>query len=128
MQDRSSRPARQPNRTSQPLVRKIVHVRLKRRVGPVEIAGIVGLPASAVHTVLRRCGISRLSHLDRVTGERVRRYEHAHPGALLHQDVKKLGNIPDGGGHRMVGRQQGRQNRQQTRTSVVHRAATTASR
>jgi transposase len=56
MQDRSSRPHRQPTKTSQPIVRKIVHVRWKRRVGPVEIAGIVGVPASTVHAVLQRCG------------------------------------------------------------------------
>ena len=111
MQDRSSRPLNQPRRTPQPLVRKIVHVRLKRRVGPVEIAGIVGLPPSTVHAVLRRCGISRLSQLDRATGERVRRYEHAAAGDMLHMDVKKLGQVPDGGGHRLVGRQQGRKHR-----------------
>jgi transposase InsO family protein len=112
--DRSSRPKTSPNKTPQPLVRKIVHVRWKRRVGPVEIAGIVGVPASTVHAVLRRCRISRLSQVDRVTGEPIRRYEHTHPGAMLHADVKKLGNIPDGGGHRMVGRQQGRQHRAAT--------------
>ena len=114
MQDRSSRPHRQPNLTPQPLVRKIVHVRWKRRVGPVEIAGIVGVPASTVHAVLARCGISRLSAVDRATGEPVRRYEHPHPGALLHMDVKKLANIPDGGGHRYVGRRQGNRNRNAT--------------
>jgi hypothetical protein len=112
--DRSSRPRTSPNKTPQPVVRKIVHVRCKRRVGPVEIAGIVGVPASTVHAVLRRCGISRLSQVDRVTGEPVRRYEHDAPGDLLHMDVKKLGQIPDGGGHRMVGRQQGRKHRAAT--------------
>ena len=76
MADRSSRPHRQPNRTPQPLVRKIVHVRWKRRVGPVQIAGIVGVPASTVHTVLGRCGIILLCAVDRVTGQPVRRYEH----------------------------------------------------
>ena len=114
MQDRSSRPHRQPARTPQPLVRKIVHVRWKRRLGPVGIAGVLGLPASTVHAVLRRCGISRLSQVDRATGEPVRRYEWQRPGDLLHMDVKKLGNIPDGGGHRFVGRQQGSSNRKQT--------------
>ena len=114
MQDRSSRPHRQPARTPQPVVRKIVHVRWKRRLGPVGIASIVGVPASTVHAVLTRCGISRLCQVDRATGEPVRRYEHEHPGDLLHMDVKKLGNIPDGGGWRYVGRQQGRKNRQVT--------------
>jgi transposase InsO family protein len=117
MQDRSSRPLRSPNKTPQPLVRKIVHVRWKRKVGPVEIAGIVGVPASTVHAVLRRCGISRLSQVDRVTGEPVRRYEKDRPGEMLHLDVKKLGNIPDGGGHRMVGRMQGQRNRTATPTT-----------
>jgi transposase InsO family protein len=115
--DRSSRPHRQPTKTPQPVVRRIVHVRWKRRVGPVEIAGIVGVPASTVHAVLRRCRISRLSQVDRVTGEPVRRYEREAPGDLLHQDVKKLGNIPDGGGWRMVGRRRGQRNRTATPTS-----------
>ena len=114
MQDRSSRPHGQPTRTPQPVVRKIVHLRWKQRLGPVGIASKLGLPASTVHAVLRRCGISRLSQVDRATGEPVRRYEHAAPGDLLHQDVKKLGQVPDGGGHRMVGRQQGRKHRAAT--------------
>lgn len=38
------------------------------------------------------------------------RYEVAAPGELVHVDIKKLGRIPDGGGHRMLGRQAGKQN------------------
>ena len=114
MQDRSSRPGSQPNRTSQPLVRKIVHLRWKQRLGPVAIADKVGLAASTVHAVLVRCRLNRLSHLDRCTGEPVRRYEHDTPGAMLHVDVKKLGNIPDGGGWRYVGRVQGEKHRSAT--------------
>jgi transposase InsO family protein len=34
----------------------------------------------------------------------VRRYERAHPGELVHLDVKKLGRLRDGGGHRAHGR------------------------
>ncbi|MGC0335014.1 transposase-like protein [Streptomyces sp. SLBN-8D4] len=98
--DRSSRPHHSPARTSQPQVRKIVHLRWKQRLGPVQIAGRLGMPASTVHAVLTRCRINRLSHIDRATGEPVRRYEHDHPGAMLHIDVKKLGNVPDGGGWR----------------------------
>jgi hypothetical protein len=64
-----------------------------------------------VHAVLVRCRISRLAHLDRATGVPVRRYEHAHPGALLHVDVTKLGNIPAGGDHRFVGRSAGQRHR-----------------
>ena len=67
-----------------------------------------------MHAVLVRCRINRLSHIDRRTGEPICRYEHDHPGALLHVDVKKLGNIPDGGGWRYVGRAQGKRNRATT--------------
>ena len=110
MQDRSSRPHRQPTRTPARVVRRIVRAR-RRRLGPVEIGQQLGLPASTVHAVLVRCRLHRLSHLDRVTGEPVRRYEHDQPGALIHVDVKKLGNIPDGGGWRHVGRVQGEKHR-----------------
>jgi transposase InsO family protein len=111
MADASSRPHHSPNKTPQPVVRKIVHLRWKQRLGPVEIAAQVGVAPSTVHKVLVRCRINRLTHVDRVTGEPIRRYEHDHPGSLIHVDVKKLGNVPDGGGWRFVGRQQGRRNR-----------------
>jgi len=114
MQDRSSRPHRQPGRTPRPLVRRIVRLRWRKRLGPVQIGARVGVPASTVHAVLVRCRLNRLSHIDRHTGERVRRYEHETPGALIHVDVKKLANIPDGGGWRYVGRLQGRRNRAAT--------------
>jgi hypothetical protein len=70
-----------------------------------------------VHAVLVRCRISRLAHLDRATGQPIRRYEHGHPGDLIHVDVKKLGNIPAGGGHRFLGRAAGGRNRQADRSS-----------
>lgn len=105
--DRSSRPRNSPNKTSAEIVRKIVSLRWRHRLGPVQIAGRLGMSASTVHAVLVRCRINRLSHIDRVTGEPLRRYEHAYPGSLIHVDVTKFGNIPDGGGHKFVGRQQG---------------------
>ncbi|KAA0997923.1 DDE-type integrase/transposase/recombinase, partial [Pseudonocardia sp. EV170527-09] len=61
-----------------------------------------------------RCRINRLSHIDRGTGEPLRRYEHPHPGSLIHVDVTKFANIPDGGGWRYLGRQQGRRNQAAT--------------
>jgi len=114
MCDRSSRPHRQPNRTPTPVVRKIVHLRWKQRLGPIQIGDRLGLPASTVHAVLVRCRLNRLSHVDRATGEPIRRYEHERPGDMLHQDVKKLGRVPDEGGWRFVGRQQGQLNRTRT--------------
>ncbi len=110
MADRSSRPKTSPTRTSPELVRRIVRLRWRHRLGPVQIGGRLGLQASTVHAVLVRCRINRLSHIDRVTGEPLRRYEHPYPGSLIHVDVTKFGNIPDGGGHRFLTRQQSRAN------------------
>jgi transposase InsO family protein len=114
MLDRSSAPHHQPNRTPAPVMRKIVHLRWKQRLGPVEIADRLDMASSTVHAVLVRCRINRLSHIDRATGEPIRRYEHDSPGDLIHVDVKKLGRVPDGGGWRYVGRKQGNRNRAAT--------------
>ncbi len=67
-------------------------------LGPVEIADRLAVASSTVHAVLTRCRINRLTHIDRATGEPIRRYEHPAPGDLIHVDVKKLGRVPDGGG------------------------------
>jgi hypothetical protein len=96
------------------MVRKIVHLRWKQRLGPVQIADRVGLAPSTVHKILVRCHINRLAHVDRATGAPIRRYEHPHPGSLIHVDVKKLGNVPDGGGWRYVGKLHGDRHRSKT--------------
>jgi transposase InsO family protein len=114
MADRSSAPRQQPRRTPPAVVRKIVRARLRHRMGPVAIGDLLGMPASTVHAVLTRCRLNRLTHLDRVSGERIRRYEHDHPGDLLHVDVKKLGKVPDGGGWRYLPKAQGFRNRAAT--------------
>lgn len=59
----------------------------------------LGLHTSTVHHVLTRYRQARLTHLDRATGRVVRRYERSQPGELVHVDIKKLGDIPDGGGY-----------------------------
>src|SRR4051794_20115557 len=115
MNDRSSARHTQHAKTPEPIKRKIVHLRLKQRLGPVPIAAKLNMPASTVHAVLGRCRLNRLSYIDRVTGEPARRYERSRPGELLHMDVTKFGNVPDGGGWRYVGRAQGNTNRQATR-------------
>src|SRR5690349_8010398 len=114
MADRSSRPRSMPAKTQAAVVKRIVSLRLRHRLGPVQLAPLVGVAPSTVHRVLVRCRLNRLRHVDRATGEPVRRYEHPYPGSMLHVDVKKLGNIPDGGGWRFVGRVQGRKNRAAT--------------
>jgi transposase InsO family protein len=115
MNDRSSARHTQHAKTPQPMIRKIVHLRWKQRLGPVQIGAKLGVPASTVHAVLVRCQLNRLTYIDRVTGEPARRYERSRPGELLHVDTTKFGNIPDGGGWRFVGVTQGGRNRIVTR-------------
>jgi transposase InsO family protein len=117
MADRSSRPHHSPRRTPTRTERRIIKVRLLRRWGPARIAHFLHLAPSTVHRVLTRYRLARLSHLDRATGRVIRRYERDRPGELVHVDIKKLGNIPDGGGHRVHGRAQG------SRNSSAHRDA-----
>lgn len=114
MADRSSRPRTSPTKTRPEVVRRIVQMRWRHRLGPVQIAGRLGMHASTVHAVLVRCRINRLSHIDRVTGEPLRRYEHPYAGSLIHVDVTKFGNIPDGGGHKFLTRQQSKLNARAT--------------
>jgi transposase InsO family protein len=101
--DRSSRPRRSPRALSVGQAQAIVVARVERRWGPHRLAPLTGHPRSTVYAALRRAGLSRLRDADRPTGIPVR-YQACHPGALLHQDHKKLGRVPDGGGHRVLGR------------------------
>jgi transposase InsO family protein len=109
--DRSSRPHRMPRRTSAETTAHILAARREHHAGPVRLAAIVGIAASTIGAVLARAGVPRLAEVDRLTGALLRgrrhsdrRYERAHPGDLLHVDVKKLGRVPDGGGWRVRGR------------------------
>jgi transposase InsO family protein len=102
--DRTSRPHRSPRATPAAEVARILAARTEWRWGPDRLGPLTGHPASTVAAVLRRERVPRLADLDRPTGLPVRRYEACHPGALVHQDHKKLGRIPDGGGHRALGR------------------------
>ncbi len=102
--DRSSRAHRIPHRTPQRLERQVCRLRRARKLGPARIGPLVGLPASTVHAVLVRHGLSRLAWMDRPTATVIRRYERDRPGELVHVDVKKLGRLRDGGGWRVHGR------------------------
>jgi hypothetical protein len=57
---------------------------------------------STVYGVLRRHGMSRLAHVDRVSGVVVR-YQRERPGELVHIDVKQAGphHRRPGLGHRL---------------------------
>ena len=104
MVDRSSRPHRCPSQTPTRVERRIVKLRCLRRWGPARIGHHLGVHPSTWHKVLSRYKMSRLAFLDRPTGRVIRRYEHDAPGDLVHVDIKKLGRIPNGGGHRVHGR------------------------
>ncbi len=104
LHDRSSRPRRSPGRTPERLEERIVRERRRDKVGPDRIALRLEVAPSTVYRVLVRHDLSRLRHLDRSTATPIRRYERTRPGELVHVDVKKLGRIRPGGGHRVHGR------------------------
>ena len=133
MGDRSSRPRTCPHRTPTCTERRIVKLRFTRRWGPHRIAYHLHLAKSTVEAVLKRFKMPKLAHLDQATGLPVRRpaphrYEHEQPGDLIHIDIKKLGRIPDGGGHRKLGRQAGRKTRSGVGYSYLHHAVDDHSR
>lgn len=110
--DRSSRPASSPNQTPVEIEDRVEALRRSHKLGPVQLMGLLAaegieLASSTIYRVLVRRGISRLRDLD-VSGSDLRepvvRYEWARPGDMIHVDVKKLGRIPEGGGHRVHGR------------------------
>ena len=101
--DRPSRPLRIPRALPAARVAAILVARHEHRFGPHRLAPLVGVPRSTIGDVLARHGLSRLRDQDGPTGIPVR-YVRDDPGELLHIDVKKLGRIPDGGGHRVNGR------------------------
>jgi transposase InsO family protein len=128
MADRSSRPRTSPRRTPTRTERRIIKVRILRRWGPARIAGLLRLNPATVHRVLVRYRLNRLAWTDRATGRVIRRYERDRPGDLVHVDIKKLGNIPDGGGHKTLGRQAGRKTRSGAGYSYIHTAVDDHSR
>jgi len=103
LEDRSSRPRRCPTKTPAKVERRLVALRRRHQVGPARLAPQAGVPASTLHRVFVRHGVSRLSDLERQSGRSVRRIETSHPGELIHLDVKKQAKIPPGGGWRVNG-------------------------
>jgi transposase InsO family protein len=99
--DRSSRPYSSPNATPEQRVQLIAALRRSTRMTGAEIAETLAMPITTVQGILTRIGLGKLSRLDQ---ERVVRYERSRPGELVHIDVKKLGRIEGGAGHRATGR------------------------
>jgi transposase InsO family protein len=98
--DRSSAPQVVANRTGERRIEAIAALRRLRFTGP-EIAELLQMPLSTVSGILTRIGMGRLGRLGLEPAER---YERERPGELIHIDVKKLGRIQGGAGHRMTAR------------------------
>jgi len=100
LMDRSSAPGVVANRTDERVIEAIAALRRLRFTG-AEIAELLDRPLSTVSGILTRIGMGRLGRLGM---EPAQRYERARPGELIHIDVKTLGRIQRGAGHRMTGR------------------------
>ena len=130
MVDRSSRPKRCSHQLPARLEHRIMGLRICRRWGPARIGYRLGINPATVGKVLARYQAPRLAWTDPATGCRLRakpkpfRYEHAAPGDLVHVDIKKLGRIPDGGGHRFLGRAAGIRVKKSAKpgTAYIHHA------
>ena len=99
LRDASSRPQISPRAIAPSTAVAIVELR-RRFLTHARIAQTLRVSASTVGRVLARAGLSRWADL--APSEPIVRYEHAHPGDLLHIDTKKLARIVRVG-HRVTG-------------------------
>jgi len=99
--DRCSAPHVVANRVDDGRVEVIAALRRLRMTG-AEIAETLDMALSTVSGILTRIGLGKLGRLGL---EPAVRYERARPGELIHIDVKKLGRIQRGAGHRIAGHQ-----------------------
>ena len=111
--DRSSAPRRIPHKTPADRVSAICELRQHRLTG-AEIAEQLSMPLSTVSAVLLREGLGKRSRLE--PPEPPNRYERKAAGELIHIDIKKLGRIHGGPGHRVTGR---RERRAPTKTDAA---------
>ena len=102
--DRSSAPNRRPRATPTARLAQVEALRRRRMSGP-QIARALCMAVSTVGAILRRLGLGKLSRLE-PRPDPVR-YERAAPGELLHIDIKTLGRIEGGVGHRVTGQKRG---------------------
>jgi transposase InsO family protein len=95
----SSRPHRSPQQLPEAVALQVAALRASRGWGPDRIAAWLGLSTSTVHRAIHRLGLVAAKPRRPVA----RRFVYATPGGLLHLDIKKLGRIGVGPGHRATG-------------------------
>jgi transposase InsO family protein len=113
--DRASTPARQPSATPVAVVARIETLRRKQKWSARRIAHELSndtcISVRTVSRVLARLGLNQRRFIDPAgqLNRPPRRIIAARPGHMVHVDVKKVGRIPDGGGWRINGRVNRRQ-------------------
>ena len=129
MEDRTSAPARRPSRPPIEVIELIDSWRREKKWSARRIA--LELAGRGHHYCVRtigrwlqRLGVSRRRDLDptgennRETGKIIARF----PGHMLHLDVKKVGQIPAGGGWRLHGRGNAKKGKQRVGYTYLHSA------
>lgn len=124
LMDRSSRPKRLYRPTPVAIVEQVEALRRQRFTGK-QIATELAVSPATVSRILRRLGLNRMRDLE--PAEPVRRYERAHPGEMIHIDIKKLGRF-DKIGHRITGDRTGQSNSRGVGWEFVHVCIDDASR
>ena len=102
LRDRSSRPQRLRQSTSEEQIARVEALRRERWTG-VRIAQTTGLSRATVSRILVRLKLNKARHLEPQVP--IVRYEYPAPGDLLHIDIKKLARIKKPG-HRITGNPQ----------------------
>ena len=81
LEDRSSRPRRTPTKTPARVERRVVALRRRCQKGSARLSDQAGVPASTLHAIWVRHGVSRLADLERRSGRTVRRIETTRPAS-----------------------------------------------
>jgi transposase InsO family protein len=105
LMDRSSRPRRSPRRVAEPLRARVLELRLQRQAA-YWIAQQTQLSTATVSRILRRARLSRWRDLH--PRPEVMRYEHPHPGDMVHLDIKgmtRFAEVSQRGDGRLRGKQ-----------------------
>ena len=116
LMDRSSRPKCLYRPTPVAIVEQVEALRRQRFTGK-QIATELAVSPATVSRILRRLGLNRMRDLE--PAEPVCRYERAHPGEMIHIDIKKLGRF-DKIGHRITGDRTGQSNSRGVGWEFVH--------